>query len=124
MKYLLALVLLGALAFSSQAQSINGIPVAELDMEYIQVIARPYSVKGEYFIIVNLGQKEPLKLTKEKRFGTLFIDEKGEKFDVINTVEALNLMYEYGYEVFSTYYCQTGGMEGEYFMLRKIKKKD
>lgn len=115
MKYLVVLATLLLLAFQSQAQTIDEIPVNKIDVEYAKIVAVRTNSAGRYTIFISIGQEEYMR----DRKGTPVKDAAGNAIEINTPVKALNLMDELGYELVKAYVQDAENWE--HFILRKKK---
>lgn len=100
---ILSLLLIAGISVS--AQTINEIPVNEIDVEYIQLIAKPKSYSTNYQIHIDFGQINKYFSGKD----TKIMDADDKKLDFNSMIDALNFMSQYGgYELVSTH--ETNGV--------------
>lgn len=87
-------------SFYSFGQTVNGIPISELDAKYIRInserrLLKPFQVK----IYLDYGQIARIKDIKKG----FVLDEAGKKFSFNGIMGAVNLLVENGYEVYQVY---------------------
>ncbi|MDG2397628.1 MAG: hypothetical protein P8M03_08280 [Flavobacteriaceae bacterium] len=100
----------------SQDLTVNGIPISELDAQYIRINAevkllRPFQAK----IYVDYGQ---ISRVKEIKKGYV-LDENGKKFAFNGIMGAVNLLIENGYLIDHVYY--NGDSESVNYIMKKVK---
>tara|TARA_B100000242_G_scaffold265804_1_gene214220 strand:- start:232 stop:585 length:354 start_codon:yes stop_codon:yes gene_type:complete len=100
-KLLLTITLLGSLLSYSQDLTVNGIPISELDAEYIRINAenkllKPFQAK----IYIDYGQIARIKDIKKG----YVLDENGKQFSFNGIMGAVNLLTENGYIIDHIYY--------------------
>ena len=101
------------LSVTAFSQTVNGIPVSELqsNSEYIRIIERPVLLTKKIKIDIEYGQLEKSKNTE-------VIDSTGFPMQFNSIIEVLNLMSKYGYKLI-----HSNDTTSTYLMRRK-KAKD
>lgn len=79
-----------AAIFQTNAQTVNGVPIQDIDVEYIQIT-------GDVNIYVDFGQ------AKEARRDTRIKDKDGNAIKFNSIIDGLNFMSANGYEHVDTY---------------------
>lgn len=119
-KMFLLMVLLGLTVFGS-AQKVNGIPLAEIDAEYVEMTAVKLPFKSEIVINLDFGQKVNMFSFDKKDYPTLRDNnDKLVKFNSI--VDVLNFLSGYGYEFVNAFAVTEGSSNVYHYLLRKNKK--
>ena len=109
----LALTILG---FNySQSQSVNNIPLEEIDVEYVQIVGTSKSLSKKVSIDIDFGQHDKFFKSKD----TQMLDKNGEKLIFNSMIDALNFMSENGYEFIDANAFVHGGQNVYHFMLKK-----
>ncbi len=107
MKLLLTLCAVLWLAVSSQAQTIDEVPVGKITSMYVKILAQRTNSAGRYTIFISFGQEEFMR----DRKGTPVKDAAGNDIVVNTPVKALNIMNELGYELVKAYMQETENVE-------------
>jgi hypothetical protein len=120
MKIKFLLVIVGMLSgFSSHAQKINGVPISEINQEYIQIIGTTKFLSSKWRIKFDFGQETKLFSVKE----AVLTDENNRVIYFNSMIDALNFMSKNGYEYLDS--CVFFGSEQQntiYYILKKKKK--
>jgi len=101
------------------SQTVNNIPINEINTKYIEIIGSCKTLKNEWEISIDYGQKT--KWTTERKQKTLLKNKKPMLFN--SMIAALNFMHNYGYEfnnAFPIDYKNDKIIEYRY-LLKKIK---
>jgi hypothetical protein len=116
MKKLLLLFILSSLN-QLNAQTVNGIPISEIDVEYIQIkgISNPNSYKIN--ILIDFGQE-----MKYYTNGNI-TDDKGKKVKFNSMIEALNFMNKSGYDFVQAYGIFSASKNIDYYIMKRKKKE-
>ena len=117
MKSLLLVLIVGLFSFSSSAQTVNDVPLSEIDVEYVQIVGTGKLFKNDVTIQIDFGQKDKVFSTKDTRI----LDANGEDVVLHSMVDALNFMDSNGFE-FVTAYAITIGNQNVYHYLLKRKE--
>jgi hypothetical protein len=110
--YLLALLICG----SSYTQTLNGIPVKELDVKYIEIVGTSKILKlYEVTISVNYGQ---IGTFKDAGKG-LLLDKNGRSMSFNGMMDAVNFFSKYGYELVFAYPISVGNSSVYHYIMNK-----
>ena len=114
-KLLLILLCLPMMGFG---QTVNDIPIKDIDVKYVQIVGTSKLISTKLNIRIDFGQE-----TKFWSGGieTFVKDANGKGLDFNSMIDALNFMYANGYE-FETAYAITIGNQNVYHYL--LRKKD
>lgn len=107
-KFILFVCLSFFVASSGISQTVNGIPLNELNTEYIRVSAREITLSRKINIDLDYGQPYRIKNTR-------VIDKNGKDMEFNSMIQVLNFMNDIGYELVH------GGDNISSFLLRKKK---
>ena len=114
-KLLLALTLL--LSLTSFAQTINGIPIQDLDVEYLQIIGTSKYMSSKVKVSIDIGQRT--KLMSSNNDTARLKDKNGEVLVFNSIIDALNFMAAYGYEFIHSNIVPEGGENVYYYLMKK-----
>lgn len=121
MKKLLSLtILIIGFAFSNvYAQTVNDIPLKDIDVEYVQIVGTSKLMGRKLFIQIDFGQTTKFwSVGKE----TILKDNQGKALDFNSMIDALNFMAENGYEFVNAYTISVGNQSVYHYILRKSKE--
>jgi hypothetical protein len=105
-----------ALSATTFGQTVNGVPLKDINVEYVQIVGTSRGAWGEKTKIdINFGQK--LKFFTQK--DTELRDENGKEFILNSMVDALNFMSENNYEFVTAYTVTVLNSNVYHFLLRK-----
>lgn len=116
LSFLTILFFISASAFS---QTVNNIPIKDINAEYIQIKGAP----GEAFnnnirILIDFGQATRALTSKEE----IVRDVDGKKMKFNSMIDALNFMSANGYEFVQAYGVSISNKEIEHYYLMRKKK--
>ncbi|MBF4494645.1 hypothetical protein IR010_19050 [Flavobacterium sp. MR2016-29] len=114
-KILLALVLMFSL--SSFGQTINEIPIKDLDVQYLQIVGTSKMLSSKLTIAIDIGQRT--KLFSSNTDTTLLKDENGEGLIFNSMIDALNFMSANGYDFVTANILTVGGQNVYHYLMRK-----
>lgn len=116
MKYYLLALLLGLLA-SSAAQTVNDVPIADIDAPYILIVGtgRPFSNKVT--ITVDFGQHTAFIGGGNER---VIKDAEGKVVTFNSMVDALNFFYYQDYEFAQAYTITVGNQNVYHYLMRRV----
>lgn len=113
-------LLLGMLLFMSLltiGQTINGVPLSEIDVDYVQIVGTSNLMKTRVTIDIDFGQKQSLW----KGSDTKLLDDSGSPVKLNSMIDALNFMSSSGYEFVTAYVLTTNNVDVYHYLLRKRK---
>lgn len=114
-KLLLTFTLLFSLA--SFAQTINGIAIKDLDVQYLQIIGTSKFMSSKLNIIIDIGQRT--KLLSSNTDVARIKDANGEVIDFNSIIDALNFMSANGYEFVASNIIGDSGENVYYYLMKK-----
>ncbi|OUL63377.1 hypothetical protein [Flavobacterium sp. AJR] len=114
-KTLLSFALL--FGFVSFGQTINGIPIKDLDVQYLQILGTSKMMSSKLTITIDIGQKT--KYFASNTDATLLKDENGEGLVFNSMIDALNYMSSNGYEFVASNVVTVGGQNVYHYLMRK-----
>ncbi|MFP3594239.1 hypothetical protein [Chryseobacterium sp. SIMBA_038] len=117
MKKLLILSLISFSAFAF-AQTVNDVPLKDIDVDYVQIIGTGRSLSTKVNVEIDFGQE-----TKSISFknGTSIKDEKGRNIKFNSMMDALNFMSANGYAFQFAYTTNDEKDRSIYYILKKNK---
>lgn len=110
-----AVVLLFSL--SSFAQTINDVPLKDVDVEYIEIVGTAKLFSTKLNIRLDFGQANKFWTDKEYQLK----DADGKKIDFNSMIDALNFMSKNGYELIMPYVVTDNSQNIYHYLLRKKK---
>tara|TARA_B100000401_G_scaffold351724_1_gene249344 strand:- start:316 stop:669 length:354 start_codon:yes stop_codon:yes gene_type:complete len=116
MRYTLVLIFI--LLSIGYSQTVNGIPISEIDTEYIQIVGTEGLIKKKVSIEIDYGQNEQGKFF-QKRKNLVIKDENDEELKFNSMIGALNFMHKYGYDFVNAYAVSTGNQNVYHYLLKK-----
>jgi hypothetical protein len=117
MKKIFILSLIGWASYS-MAQTVNDVPIKDIDVDYVQVIGTGRSLSTKVDVEIDFGQE-----TKSISFknGTTIKDEKGKNMKFNSMMDALNFMSANGYSFQFAYTMNNEKDKAIYYILKKNK---
>ena len=116
MKITFLSVLLCLLIKTANAQTVNGVPLKDSDLEYIQFTEMSKPMKeSKRVVFYDFGKNRVDGFDK---------DEKGNSIEDIKAIDALNLLSKHGYEFVQTYTVFRNGEPQQFYLMRKKPKKE
>ena len=109
-------------SLSSFSQTINGVPIDEIDTPYVQIVGSSRLMSNKVNIELNFGQNT--KFFGNSRKESAILDANGKQVKFNSMVDALNFMVSNGYELDQAYAFVPDGGSGPvyHYLLRKRKK--
>lgn len=103
---------------SANAQTVNGVPLKDLDAQYIQIIGEPKMLSDKINLVVDYGQERKRLYSKPM----MLLDAANKEMEFNSMIDALNFMNRNGYELVESF-----GVNKEYpypqHLMRKRKKE-
>jgi len=111
--FILSLIALSAFGF---AQTVNDVPLKDIDVDYVQIIGTGRSLSTKVNMEIDFGQE-----TKSISFknGTNIKDERGRNVKFNSMMDALNFMSANGYSFQFAYTTNNEKDEAVYYILKK-----
>ncbi len=116
MKKLILFALMSSLTVTAFSQTVNDVPIADIDAEYIQLIAGKWPLLSSK-MTVNIDFGQPSQLLSNKH--TVIKDKDGKKIVFNSMIEALNFMTKNGYEFVQAYVLQEGENSYCHYLMRR-----
>ncbi len=110
-------------SLSSVAQTINGIPIMDLEVEYLQILGTSKMMSTKLTITIDIGQKTKYISMSNNSDVTLLKDENGQGIIFNSMIDALNFMSANGYDYVNSYAITVGGQNVYHYLMRKSIKK-
>ncbi|PKR80451.1 hypothetical protein CW751_09875 [Brumimicrobium salinarum] len=114
MKKLITICILAFAITTAQSQTVNDVPLNEIDVEYIQIVGTSKLFKNEVTIQIDFGQEN-----KFFRDNTRVKDENGKLLSFNSMIDALNFMSHNGYEFVQAYALTIGNQNVYHYLMRK-----
>jgi hypothetical protein len=107
------------LALSGFSQTVNDIPLKDIDVEYVQIVGTSKFLSSKVTIELDFGQRTKFFSTGKE---TRVKDENGKMIEFNSMIDALNFMSSNGYEFVNAYAITMGGNQNVYHYLLRKKK--
>lgn len=114
-KLLLTFTLL--FSFTGFAQTINGIPLKDLDVEYLQIVGTSKYMSSKLNINIDIGQRT--KLLSSNTDVARIKDANGEVIVFNSIIDALNFMSANGYDFLTSNIVTIGEQNVYHYLMRK-----
>lgn len=102
--------------FYAKAQTVNNIPLNELDVEYVQIIGTSKMLSNKLIIKLDFGQSSKFLGSGKETFIT---DENGKSMEFNSMIDALNYLSKYGFEFVQAYGFMANDQNVHHYLLRK-----
>ncbi|WP_417198145.1 hypothetical protein [Bizionia sp.] len=116
MKILLSTLLFTICFYSSYSQTVNGVPIHEINEEYVQIVGTTKFMSSKVTIEIDFGQRTKLLGSYKE---TTIVDENEKKVDFNSMVDALNFMTEHGYKFVQAYAFAVNNQNVYHFLMKK-----
>jgi hypothetical protein len=117
MKYLLITLLL-PFSFSSFSQTVNDIPIKDIDVQYIEIVGTGKIFSTKLTIQIDFGQHDKVFRTKD----TQVKDLDGKLMIFNSMVDAMNFFGTNGYEFEQAYVVTVSNSNIYHYLMRKEQK--
>jgi hypothetical protein len=107
------LLLLFITSLTCNAQTVNGTPLKDINVKYIQIVGRPSIQTNKINLELDFGQEKKFFSSKI----VLLTDEAGKPVFFNSIIDAINLLNEYGYIFIQTFSIE----DKQYYLLEKTK---
>ncbi len=101
----------------AQSQTVNDIPIKDLDVEYVQIVGTSKFLSTKLNIELDFGQQNKFWTNKEYQVK----DSEGKKIDFNSIIDALNFMTRNGFEFVQAYAFNVSNQNVYHYLLRKKK---
>jgi hypothetical protein len=108
-------VLLLFFSINTFSQTVNGVPLTELNSEYVLIVGTRKLIGNGVTIELDFGQLNKLFSNSDTRL----VDANGKQVVLNSMIDALNYMSKNGYEFVDAYAISTGNQNVYHWLLRK-----
>jgi len=106
------------LSITAFSQTVNEIPIKEIDVEYVQIVGTSKLLSTKLTIEIDFGQRTKFFSSGKE---TIVKDESGEKMIFNSMIDALNFMTKNGFEFVNAYAITIGNQNVYHYLLRNTK---
>ncbi|GAB2632677.1 hypothetical protein [Belliella aquatica] len=110
-----SIILFGLLLSNLNAQTVNDIPINEIDVEYIQIVGTSKLLSNKVTIQIDFGQENKYWSNKD----TQVKDESGKLLVFNSMIDSLNFLSENGYEFVNAYAITLGNQNVYHYILKR-----
>lgn len=121
MKKLLLSAVILACSLTMKAQTVNDVPLKDIDVEYVQIVGTSKLLSTKLTIEIDFGQKTKFFSSGKE---TIVKDFDGKAVDFNSMIDALNFMSKNGYEFVNAYAILVGNQNVYHYLLRNKKHKN
>jgi hypothetical protein len=101
------------------SQTINGVKVSEIDVEYIQIVGTAEALSDKVTVKIEFGQRHKVLFSYSK--DTQIRDENKKLTEFNSMIDALNFMSVNGYEFVQAFALTEGEASVDHYLMRKKK---
>lgn len=120
MKIISSLPLLFLFFSNAIAQTVNDIPIKDIDAEYIRIVGTQIPFTSKISVEVDFGQED----NPRKRNYTAIRDEYGKLMAFNSMIDALNFMSKNGYDFVDVFTISSGDQSICHYLMRKRKNEN
>lgn len=110
---LLLLFLIGSETLFSQ--TVNEIPIREIDVAYIQIVGKSNITRTKVSVEIDFGQENNYFSNKDSRI----VDENGKNVIFNSMIDALNFFNKNGYNYVDAYTVTVGSSNVYHYLMKK-----
>ncbi|MFD2523328.1 hypothetical protein [Emticicia soli] len=103
------------LSFVCFGQTVNNIPLKDINVEYIQIVGTTKAFSSKVMIDIDFGQRNKLFNFND----TSLKDESGKLIELNSMIDALNFMSKNGYEFVQAYAFNVGGQNVYHYLMKR-----
>lgn len=107
------------ISISAFSQTVNDIPVKDIDVDYVQIVGTSKLFSNKVSIEIDFGQENKF-FSSDK--DTRVKDADGKNMIFNSMIDALNFMTKNGYEFVQAYAFATNNQNVYHYLLRKNRK--
>ncbi len=115
-KSILSLCFVLFLTFSTFSQTVNGIAIKDIDVEYIEIVGTTRFLSDKVNVEIDFGQDTQFFGSTKQ---TEIKDKKGEKIKFNSMIDALNFMSKNGYQFVQAYALVKDSQNIYHYLMRK-----
>jgi hypothetical protein len=104
--------------FNAKSQTVNDIPIKDIDVDYVQIVGTSRLLSNKLTIEIDFGQENKL-FSSDK--DTRVKDVNGKNMIFNSMIDALNFMTKNGYEFVQAYAFAVSNQNVYHYLLRKKK---
>ncbi|HEY0067614.1 MAG TPA: hypothetical protein VGB46_09625 [Flavisolibacter sp.] len=101
---------------NASSQTVNDIPIKDIDVEYVQIVGTSRLLSSKLTIEIDFGQENKL-FSSDK--DTRVKDANGKNMIFNSMIDALNFMTKSGYEFVQAYAISVSNQNVYHYLLRK-----
>lgn len=120
MKKLLLFTVILASSLTTKAQTVNDIPLKDIDVEYVRIVGTSKLLTTKLTIEIDFGQHTKFFSSGKE---TIVKDVDGKAMDFNSMIDALNFMSSNGFEFVTAYALTIGNQNVYHYLLRNKKHK-
>jgi hypothetical protein len=117
-KLLSTLSMLSCFIFGAQSQTVNDIPLKDIDVNYVEIVGTSRVLSSKLTVEIDFGQENKL-FSSDK--DTRIKDVNGKNMIFNSMIDALNFMTTNGYEFVQAYAVTTSNQNAYHYLLKKKK---
>ncbi|MFD2784632.1 hypothetical protein [Hymenobacter rubripertinctus] len=107
-------------AFALKAQTVNDVPLKDIDVEYVQIVGTSKLLSTKLTIEIDFGQKTKFFSSGKE---TIVKDADGKPVDFNSMIDALNFMSKNGYNFVNAYTITVANQNVYHYLMRNKKSK-
>lgn len=120
MKKILLTTSLAVIGLALNAQTVNGIPIKDIDVEYVQIVGTSKLFSTKLTIQIDFGQRTKFFSSGKE---TILKDEDEKTLEFNSMIDALNFMSKNGFEFVNAYAITVSNQNVYHYLLRSKKNK-
>ncbi|MGH1339005.1 MAG: hypothetical protein ACRBFS_23010 [Aureispira sp.] len=111
----LLIILLALSPFFATAQTVNDIPISELETNFIQIVGTQKLLSKKVMVTIDFGQEQKLLSAKVP----VIKNQAGKTMTFMSMIDALNFFSDLGYKFEQAYTLTVGNQNVYHYLLSK-----
>lgn len=107
--------ILVAFALNGYSQTINGTPLKDIDVEYLEIVGTSKLFSNKVTIQIDFGQENKYWKSNDNQV----LDESGKPFVMNSMIDALNFLAKNGYSFEQAYVITIGNQNVYHYLMKK-----
>ncbi|WP_417237185.1 MULTISPECIES: hypothetical protein [Flavobacteriaceae] len=99
------------------SQTVNDVPLKDIDVEYLQIVGTSKLLSDKVIIEIDFGQNTTFFATSRKE--TVVKDENGKNLKFNSMIDALNYLTKHGFKFVQAYAISIGNQNVYHYLMRK-----
>lgn len=112
------LLTFGAINYSVNAQTVNGVPIEEIDATYLEIVGTTRMFSNKVTVVVDFGQHISFFASAKE---ISILDEENKPVVFNTMVDALNFFAKFGYKLSQAYVITVSNQNVYHYLMEKTE---